>query len=138
VPGAGGQMIDLDTWFKPNFPAEAASWTLTAAYGLNDNGWITGTGSYDPDGPGDFHRDGTVNAADYVVWRKTDGTPESYNTWRANFGATLGNGVGGSVSHNAVPEPVSLLLFTVAVPSLLGRGRSRSRNLFYCKTSSCQ
>jgi probable HAF family extracellular repeat protein len=88
--------------------------------------------------PGDFNLDGTIDAADYVVWRKNSGTPESYNTWRANFGATLGKGVGGSVSHNAVPEPHSLLLFTVTVPSLLGLGRSRSRNLFYCKTSTCQ
>ena len=35
---------------------------------------------------GDYNDDGAVNAADYVVWRKTDGTPEGYNTWRANFG----------------------------------------------------
>ena len=32
--------------------------------------------------PGDFNDDGTVDAADYVVWRKTDGTQAGYNTWR--------------------------------------------------------
>ena len=30
---------------------------------------------------GDFNGDGTVDAADYVVWRKTDGTPLGYDTW---------------------------------------------------------
>jgi probable HAF family extracellular repeat protein len=88
--------------------------------------------------PGDFNHDGVIDAGDYVVWRKNDGTLESYNTWRANFGATLGNGVGGSVSRNAVPEPHILLLFTITVPSLLGLGRSRSRNLSYGKTITCQ
>ena len=37
---------------------------------------------------GDFNSDGTVDAADYVVWRKTINTPTAYDTWRANFGAT--------------------------------------------------
>ena len=31
--------------------------------------------------PGDYNGDGVVNAADYVVWRETDGTPQGYNTW---------------------------------------------------------
>ena len=38
--------------------------------------------------PGDFNHDGTVDAADYVVWRKTDGTQAEYNTWRTHFGQT--------------------------------------------------
>ena len=32
--------------------------------------------------PGDFNRDGSVDAADYVVWRKNPGgiyTPDDYN-----------------------------------------------------------
>ena len=41
--------------------------------------------------PGDFNNNGTVDAADYVVWRKTDGTPADYNTWRTNFGQTVGS-----------------------------------------------
>lgn len=35
--------------------------------------------------PGDYNGDGTVDAADYVVWRR-DGSVLGYNTWRANFG----------------------------------------------------
>ena len=42
--------------------------------------------------PGDFNNDGTVDAADYVVWRKNDGTQTGYDGWRANFGRTLCGG----------------------------------------------
>jgi hypothetical protein len=60
---------------------------------------------------GDFNADGAVDAADYVVWRKTDGTQQGFNTWRANFGQTAGLGTGiGPSSKGAVPEPTSGLL----------------------------
>ncbi len=53
--------------------------------------------------PGDYNADGTVNAADYVVWRKTIGTTAAYNVWRANFGQTVH--ISGLGSGSAVPEP---------------------------------
>jgi hypothetical protein len=52
---------------------------------------------------GDYNADGKVDAADYVIWRKT---PENFNNdqgyidWRANFGAGAGSG-----ASAAVPEP---------------------------------
>jgi probable HAF family extracellular repeat protein len=56
TPGAGGQMIDLDDWLDANIPTEGAKWTLAGegagAEDINNTGWITGTGIYDPDGPG--------------------------------------------------------------------------------------
>jgi hypothetical protein len=60
---------------------------------------------------GDFNRDGIVDAADYVAWRKL-GLPETdYNLWRQNFGEVGGgSGAGGG----AVPEPGALLLAMVA------------------------
>ncbi len=57
--------------------------------------------------PGDFNGDGHVDAADYVYWRKNDGTPAGYQTWRSNFG-NLANAAGAAVSE--VPEPRALLL----------------------------
>jgi hypothetical protein len=46
-----------------------------------------------PDLQGDHNSDGSVNAADYVTWRKTDGGNETgYTQFRQNFGMTGGGG----------------------------------------------
>ncbi len=59
--------------------------------------------------PSDFNGDDTVDAADYVVWRKTDGTQPGYDTWRANFGRTLVSSslVDTRDSLANVPEPAA-------------------------------
>jgi hypothetical protein len=64
---------------------------------------------------GDYNHDGIVDAADYVVWRKTDGSPTDYNLWRAHFGQPSGSGTSVSV-NSIVPEPATmvLLMFTAA------------------------
>jgi hypothetical protein len=67
---------------------------------------LDGTGSAGL--PGDQNSDGAVDAADYVVWRKNDGTPDGYNTWRTNFGRTSASGLGSAVA--GVPEPDSVAL----------------------------
>ena len=53
------------------------------------------------------------HAADYVVWRKTDGTQAGYDTWRAHFGETAGGGTGAS-ANATVPEPATLVLLMFA------------------------
>jgi hypothetical protein len=63
--------------------------------------------------PGDYNENGIVDAADYVVWRKTNGSPAGYNLWRMNFGRTSGSGSGSALT--AVPEPSNLLLAVVAL-----------------------
>ena len=77
-----------------------------------------------PSLPGDYNLDGTVDAADYVWWRKYDGTPQGYDDWRAHFGETAGGGSG--VSANAtVPEPATLVLLMFAAAGwCLRRGRA--------------
>jgi formylglycine-generating enzyme required for sulfatase activity len=69
----------------------------------------------DPDAlAGDFNGDGNVDAADYVTWRKTAGTQDQYNAWRANFG--MSSPGAGSASHLAnVPEPALWLLGAAGV-----------------------
>jgi pectate lyase len=62
---------------------------------------------------GDFNSDGSVDAADYVKWRKGLGgeyTPNDYNAWRAGFGQTAGV----SLTIKPIPEPASLLLLIAA------------------------
>jgi hypothetical protein len=75
--------------------------------------------------PGDFNNDGKVDAADYVVWRKTDGSQSGYDTWRTNFGRTSGSGAGLGAS-TAVPEPSTALLGALGVSLVISAFVRRS------------
>ena len=59
--------------------------------------------------PGDYNRDGVVDAADYVVWRKGMGTTYTqgdYDVWRAHFGASLGRQRRGRVPSGCLRRAV--------------------------------
>jgi hypothetical protein len=70
-----------------------------------------------PNSDGDYNSDGTVDAADYVAWRKTDGTQTGYDTWRTDFGAEWGNGAGVD-AITAAPEPSTLAILIVAAVAI--------------------
>jgi hypothetical protein len=72
---------------------------------------------------GDYNMNGVVDAADYVVWRKTDGTPAGYNLWRTNFGRTAAGGAASLGGAASVPEPatVGLVLAIIALAVLRQR-----------------
>jgi hypothetical protein len=72
---------------------------------------------------GDYNGDGKVDAADYVVWRKTDGSPDNYILWRANFGNPPGSG---SLAEGAVPEPGVVAMLCLASACLFGVRRWRA------------
>lgn len=87
---------------------------------------------------GDYNGDGTVNAADYVLWRKSlnsttnlaadgnhDGVidADDYTVWRYEFGKPA-PGSGASIAA-AVPEPIAILIMAPALPLLVSRRRSR-------------
>jgi len=90
---------------------------------------------------GDFNFDGTVDAADYTVWRDTLGSTTNlsadgdgdhlvgvgdYAVWKTNFGQHVGSGsTEASPFQDAVPEPASWLLFCVGAAAL-GSFRCRS------------
>lgn len=92
--------------------------------------------------PGDFNRDGVVDAGDYILWRKTFGQATAsfdaadgngngivdsndYSVWRAHFGQSGAAGSGGS---STIPEPpLSVLLLSAA----LTRARRRQHGS-YC------
>lgn len=87
-------------------------------------------GATAPPLPGDYNGNGTVDAADYAVWRNNNGlmggatlaqgdgtgdgnvTQEDYALWRTNFGrgAGVGTAVGAGSAIHAVPEPGSIVL----------------------------
>lgn len=92
--------------------------------------------------PGDFNGDGTVNLADYTLWRDNLGADESvlpvgttdgsgfvdaddYMLWKDNFGAM--SGAGSLIAQNStVPEPTAVVLFGLASLVMLripGNGR---------------
>jgi hypothetical protein len=72
--------------------------------------------------PGDFNGDGKVDAADYVIWRKTDsGNIQGYLDWRQNFGEPAG---AGSFTYSTVPEPLESVLLS----SVVGAWRLRRRS----------
>jgi hypothetical protein len=93
---------------------------------------------------GDYDRDGTVDAADYTVWRDSLGDKvgqgtgadgdgggrvglPDYEVWKANFGNSSGGGVGsGGVS---VPEPAGISVVAVALAALAGNRRRSNRGL---------
>jgi hypothetical protein len=96
--------------------------------------------------PGDYNQNGTVDAADYVVWRKTLGTTglpaysgadgdgdgmvdqDDHGVWRANFGRTLpplaaGSFLGATLDTLQVaPDPGFLPQGDEAIP--VGQARS--------------
>lgn len=81
--------------------------------------FVFGTGVVGLDG--DFNEDGTVDAADYVIWRKNNGPALDYQTWVMNFGATTaGSGNGSGSGSAAVPEPATVALALIAAVGLVG------------------
>jgi glucose/sorbosone dehydrogenase len=79
---------------------------------------------------GDYNRDGRVDVADYIVWRKSmgqnvaahsgadgsgNGTIDEadYDFWRARFGNIFPGGAG-ATGNASVPEPAAVLLMSLA------------------------
>jgi autotransporter-associated beta strand protein len=101
--------------------------------------WITGNGYLNVTAvpsvgvPGDYNDNGTVDAADYVLWR-TGGPLENevdapgivnaqdYVEWSSRFGNT---GTGTGLGAGQVPEPSTLALISFLIVGLMGNQRRR-------------
>jgi hypothetical protein len=96
---------------------------------------------------GDYNQNGTVDAADYTVWRDNLGSgtalpnddtagvgQDDYTRWKTNFGLTAGSGSGAlgataglpSSANAAVPEPASCVLSLMVAVGLLARRKKPS------------
>ena len=127
VPQAGNSFDILDwstrsgTFATLNLPGGGLTWNTSQLYvtGVLSVGGLVG----------DYNHNGTVDAGDYVVWRKSVGQSGAgpaadgnfnnviddgdYEAWRAHFGQTAGSGAGAN-ANTAVPEPATLMLLMFA------------------------
>ena len=138
VFGGGGAQTAIMT---PGLPSGVRRrLTSLDAAGLTDIGWSVVP---PPSLPGDYNRNGVVDAADYIVWRNTRGQSvapgsgadgsgngsvgtEDYAYWRARFGMAGASGAG---SAALVPEPAGGLILVIGGLIAAGR-RSRIRFSF--------
>jgi hypothetical protein len=125
-------------------PSQGASWLLSNGrspmqvsatlpdHTGGDIGSPGAIGTALPGVPGDYNNNGTVDAADYVLWRNggplanesdTPGTVNQadYAFWRSRFGAASGSGA--ALNAASVPEPgsagLALCSVTVYLAALL-------------------
>jgi hypothetical protein len=76
---------------------------------------------------GDINANGTVDSADYILWRKglgTTYTQADYDVWRTHFGQTSGPGSGVSATVS-VPEPATLMMLLTGAPAMCSRRRAK-------------
>jgi Dockerin type I domain len=122
--------IPTDGVMSLNFPSN------TAAVNSPTN-FAGAAGSIDLSSPtttGDYNGDGTVNAADYTVWRNAlgqevssgsgaDGIPDGaidgadYDFWKLHFGETVPGSASGQAS--VVPEPATVMLMLVGLLTVI-------------------
>jgi hypothetical protein len=122
-PFHAGQQLNLGNAVNPaGMPA------LEFTYTLADETLIVGDVRYESIPPlqpaGDYNNDGSVDAADYVVWRKSNiSGQQGYSDWRINFGrmAVAGKAL---ASFASVPESASVTLVIIALLWILARRAS--------------
>jgi len=64
---------------------------------------------------GDYNVNGSLDTADYIVWRNSIGGQVAYDAWRNKFGAAAG--AGGSSASAGVPEPSGYIAISFAAAS---------------------
>jgi hypothetical protein len=117
-------------WWGPNFDGHTV---------YIDDAYLTADAIVPPSLTGDYNSNGVVDAADYVVWRKSNGTAnalpndpiggtigtDQYNQWRSHFGNSSG---GGAVLSSAIPEPTTSSIFGVGILAMtLAKHRPHKR-----------
>jgi hypothetical protein len=138
----------LGQLFDPNVFGKRQDGDLEFFFGIQgSDDLVPGVVTYFAPAPllGDYNDDGTVNAADYTVYRNcksglggcvslpagTDDTPGSVDVddfarWKLHYGDTIfGAGAGATVSAENVPEPASLTMIAMCLGLLAANRRPR-------------
>jgi hypothetical protein len=140
IKGGSGQIDWLEFTFF-NTPTDTGSPSTRATDFYISSMQITPIQDPSTAVPGDYNQNGTVDAADYSVWRDHLGqtfalpnrsvantgpiTAADYTFWTSQFGQHAGSGSGGTA---AVPEPAtSVLLVFAAAGWSLGRRRTAEK-----------
>lgn len=135
---AAGTPDVVDSLFINGVSQATGTWGPLGSGAMHESIFFAGTGmlyvtTLASPVPGDFNRNGAVDAGDYVIWRKNNGTNNAlandnglgtpvgqphYGLWRSKFGNTVGSGDGSAAGKlAAVPEPCSAI---IGLGSLLG------------------
>ena len=121
----------IDSLFIDGISQVAGTWGGLGSGAAFTSTWLSGSGMLQvttfvpPPLVGDFNEDGSVDASDYIVWRKTDGSQAGYDAWRADFGKTAVGAAASSIQAGAaVPEPSTVVSLILSVAGLLA-GRRR-------------
>jgi hypothetical protein len=126
--------IPLGNGYNPAIAGVGNPGDLVFNYALPNGSFINGSVVYvagAPAVPGDYNNNGTVDTADYVLWRNggplqnevdTPGVVNDadYTAWRARFGNVSGSG---SSLEAAVPEPAAWISALLAAMALYGGRR---------------
>jgi len=108
----GGSTTMVMNFYGDGLPAQLINSTGERAVGTNLGVFALPNG--------DFNLDGGIDAADYVVWRKTIGGEFAYDAWNEQFAEASG-GTGGGAQ---VPEPGIAILPCLIVAMLSVRNRT--------------
>ena len=134
-----GMSINLGNLFTPSSTEDLEFEFLLMGEEVGRTGVVFYEAYVPPVGvDGDYNNDGTVDAADYTVWRDALGTSTTlphdptpgtvdesdYTVWKSHFGQSAGSGAV-TAAPALVPEPATWLL--ALVTGLLVTGRCRAR-----------
>lgn len=127
-------VLDLDTGLTTTYQNvdDSVSLFLGDSFGDKVDYFTLSTGGL----AGDYNGDGSVDAADYTVWRDMFGqtgpglaadgngdnaiTEADYDVWKAHFGETSSSGSVLSGAGATVPEPSALLMAAIGLGLVLG------------------
>jgi hypothetical protein len=140
TPGGPNQFVNLNGTGQVKFGAIEGNTAIIYAMSTN-NGIQAFELTLDAvvENNGDYNGNGTVDAADYVLWRSMEGQsvepstgadgdgdgvigPGDYTHWAARFGIVIG---GGASAQSAVPEASTLCLALAAMGAHFAARRKR-------------